>query len=372
MLLWLVLIIAFCLTFTVTPLVIRLSQRFGFVDFPTRNHPAILHKKPIPRAGGVAALFGFIISLLFVGFIGGSFVFNKAVIAIFFSSVIIVLVGLLDDLYDLSPYLRLIFNIFVVTIVVGAGIGITSFTNPFGGFFRLDSIIYSFSLPETFGLLSGEHSIILLADIVAFIWIVWVMNALNWSSGVDGQLSGIAALTLTVLGIVSVQLISTDPSQLNTAFISLAAAGAFLGFLPWSFYPQKIMPGYGGSSLAGFLIAVIAILSGAKLATALLVLLVPLIDSIWAILRRILQGKSPVWGDSFHLHHQLLKLGWSIPQICLLYYSLTVLLGLLAINSDSQEKFFAILILGVIIFSILFTGFVFLRKISITKNVKKN
>ena len=163
-------------------------------------------------------------------------------------------------------------------------------------------------------------------------------------------------------------LISSDNVQLLPAIIAFAAAGSFLGFLPSSFYPQKIMPGYGGAALAGFLIAVLAILAGAKLASVLLIILVPLIDSIWAVSRRILSRRSPVWGDSFHLHHQLLRMGWSVPQICFLYYSLTFTFGLLALNLDSEGKFFAIAILGALIFSGLFTIFILARKFDLRKN----
>jgi UDP-GlcNAc:undecaprenyl-phosphate GlcNAc-1-phosphate transferase len=147
--------------------------------------------------------------------------------------------------------------------------------------------------------------------------------------------------------------------------LAFAAAGAFLGFLPWSFYPQKIMPGYGGSTLAGFLIAVLAILSGAKLATALLVLIIPLVDSVWTIVRRLVNRRSPVWGDRLHLHHQLLKMGWSVPKICLFYYLIGLILGVLALNFDTREKFFALSVLGVLTFSLLFTGYIILRKFSI-------
>lgn len=370
--LWITLLVSFLITFLVTPFVVKLGFRFGFLDLPARKHPAIIHKKPIPRGGGIAAFVGFSLSILIINLLSDSFSLSKNLIGILISSLIIVVVGLLDDLYDLSPYLRLVTNILVAGIVVGAGVGIASFTNPFGGLVQLDSIIYSFSLPSFFGPLAGFHSIILFADIVAFFWIIWVMNALNWSSGVDGQLPGIAVITLTILAVVSSQLIASDQNQFTVAIVALAAAGAFLGFLPWSFYPQKIMPGYGGSSLAGFLIATLAILSGAKLATALLVLLIPLVDSIWAIVRRLIRGRSPVWGDSFHLHHQLLKMGWSIPQICFLYYFLTLALGILAINLDTQEKFFAILILGTIIFSLLFTSFVILRRAKIKLNDKSS
>lgn len=364
---WLPVFIAFITSFLVTPLVIKLADRFGFVDFPNRHHPAIIHKKVVPRAGGIPPLIGFIVALLLVTLLIPSFTLNKALLGIMIASLVVVFVGSLDDKYDINPYLRLLANFVVGLIVVGFGIGITSFTNPFGGFIHLDSIILTINLPIFFGVFAGAHHIILFADLIALFWIIWIMNAMNWSSGVDGQLSGIAVIALAILGIASAQLISKDPAQMRVSIIAFAAAGAFLGFLPWSSYPQKIMPGYGGSTLGGFLIATLAILSGAKLAIALLILLVPLVDSFWAVVRRVGGRRSPIWGDSFHLHHQLLKMGFSIPQVCLLYYSASLLLGLLALNLDSKEKFFAICIVGVIIFSLLYSFFVVLRRVALKK-----
>ncbi len=361
---------AFLVAFATTPLVISLARRYGYLDDPNRVHPAILHSKPIPRAGGLPPLIGFIAALAITASVSSSFGLSKALIGIIVASTFLVIVGLLDDKYDLNPYLRLLTNFIAVAIVVGAGIGITSFTNPFGGQFILDKIVVGFSLPSYFGFLSGSHHIIVFADLVAFIWIVWIMNALNWSSGVDGQLSGIAIISLAILGVAAWQLTLHDPSQIPVAIIAFAAAAAFSGFLPWSFYPQKIMPGYGGSTLAGFLIAVLAIMSGAKFATALLVLLVPLVDSVWAVVRRVLNRHSPVWGDRLHLHHQLLKIGFSPPQICLFYWAIGLILGIFALGFDSERKFFALAILSIITFATLFTSYNLLKRFNIGVDVK--
>ncbi len=360
--------LAFILSFTSTPFVIRFANKFGLIDNPKRPHPAIIHKKPIPRAGGLAPFIGFSVSVILVVLLSNSLTFTKPLVGILIASTLLVLVGLADDKYDLNPYLRLFANFVVVAVVVGFGIGISSITNPFGGQFRLDTIVYAFSLPNYFGFFAGHHSIVLLADLIAFFWIIWIMNALNWSSGVDGQLTGIVSIALLILGVVTVGLVKTDSNQTFTAVLAFAAAGSFLGFLPWSFYPQKIMPGYGGATLAGFLIAVLAIISGAKLATVLLVLLVPLVDSVWAVVRRIANKRSPVWGDSYHLHHQLLKLGLSVPQICFIYYGAGLSLGILGLSLDGQEKFFAIAIISVLLFSLLFTSFFIVKRLSL-KNV---
>jgi UDP-GlcNAc:undecaprenyl-phosphate GlcNAc-1-phosphate transferase len=181
------------------------------------------------------------------------------------------------------------------------------------------------------------------------------MNALNWSSGVDGQLSGIAIIGLLALGVAANRYSTTDSSQIVVTTLSFAAAGSYLGFLPWSFYPQKIMPGYGGATLAGMLLASLSILAGAKLATIVLVLIIPLVDGAWAIIRRIAAHRSPVWGDKMHLHHQLLALGWSKRQVAVFYYFLSALFAYLALGLDHRERFFAILVGGVVILAALIT-----------------
>lgn len=361
-------LISFLIAFFITPKSIDLAKRWGFLDYPNRPHPAILHKKAIPRAGGVPIFIAFLISLAIVLMLSSALVLTKALIGIVIGSFLLVILGLFDDKFDINPYLRLALNFLIVAVVIASGIGITSFTNPFGGVIHLDSVVFHFNINQRFLFLVGEHSIVVFADLVALFWIIWIMNAMNWSSGVDGQLAGTAVIALSLLGFVSASLLSSDPIQLLPATIAFAAAGAFLGFLPASFYPQKIMPGYGGATLAGFLIAVLAILSGAKLASVLLVILVPLIDSLWAVVRRVFGGHSPVWGDKFHLHHQLLRMGWTIPQVCILYYFLTFIFGYLALNLDSEGKFFAITILGALIFSSLFTIFVIARKLTIKNN----
>jgi len=168
------------------------------------------------------------------------------------------------------------------------------------------------------------------------------MNIVGWSSGVDGQLSSfvvVAAIITAVLGFR----FSADISQWPIVVLSAGVAGAYLGFLFWNFYPQKIMPGYSGKSLAGFYLAVLAILSGAKVATMILVLGVPTVDAILTIGRRLKNGQSPVWGDRGHLHHKLLDLGWNKRTISFFYLSSSILLGLTALLLNSRQKLYAII-----------------------------
>lgn len=115
-------------------------------------------------------------------------------------------------------------------------------------------------------------------------------------------------------------------------------AGAYLGFLPWHIFPQKIMPGYGGSTLAGYLLAVLSILSTTKVGALMVVLGVPLIDTGYTIIRRVLTGKSPVWGDRGHLHHRLLDAGVSKTQVAIFYWAITAVLGFAALNLNTATK----------------------------------
>jgi UDP-GlcNAc:undecaprenyl-phosphate GlcNAc-1-phosphate transferase len=356
-------------SFVLTPLTILAARKFFVVDFPWRPHPGILHKKPIPRAGGVATFLAIVIAYIGFVLLDGDVSFDKHIVGILIAGLLVVIVGALDDKYDLNPYVRLITNFLAAGIVVASGVGITWFTGPLGGQIRLDEIVLQFNFPDIlpFGFFSGLHTVVLLADLFAFVWIVWVMNALNWSSGVDGQVSGIVAIGLVALGVAATRYLAADPSQLAVAILAFASAGAYLGFLPWSFYPQKIMPGYGGAALGGMILASLSILAGAKLATTTLLLIIPLIDGIWAIIRRILQKRSPVWGDKEHLHHQLLGLGWSKPQVVIVYYLLAAGSAYLALTLDHKGRFFAISVLGVVILAILISLAQIVRKIEKAK-----
>lgn len=328
---------AFILTFLTTPFTIKFANYFGLVDNPrVRKHPAHLHQKTIPRAGGLAIYLGLIItSFLF-------FPFSKQLLGILSGATVLVIVGLLDDKFDLSPYFRLATNFLAALLVVGAGVGISFINNPLGGIIHLDTWRIRF---EVF----GPHSIIVWADLFALIWIIWCMNMVNWSKGVDGQMPGFVGISAFILGLLAFRFMENDLTQWTNATLAFIVAGAFLGFLPFNFYPQRIMPGYGGGSLAGFMLAVLAILSGGKVATAILVLGIPMTDAIYTILRRLYHRRSPVWGDRGHLHHRLLEIGWPKRQIALFYWLISAILGAVALNLNSQQKLFTIILVAAIV-----------------------
>lgn len=325
---------AFCITFCVTPLIIKIAKKLGLVDdADKRKHPAHTHHGVIPRAGGLALLAGIVVPIfLFLPI-------NKVVAGVVASSILAVAIGLWDDYHDLSPYFRFLANIATAIIVVGAGIGVPFITNPFGGVIHLDTWRISFSF-------LGTHSILVFADLFAILWIVWTMNIVGWSSGVDGQMPGFVTITALLLGLMSLQYSAHDVSQIVVASIAFITAGAFLGFLPWNFYPQKIMPGYGGKTLAGLMIATVAILSGGKIGSALLVLAIPMLDALYALIRRVLAQKSPFHPDRNHLHHRLLDVGWGKRRIALFYWSVSAMLGLLILPMTSEQKVFTFFIVA--------------------------
>lgn len=329
------LVVASCITFIVTPLVITIARRYRLVDDPKiRFHPAHTHHGIIPRAGGLAIIFGILIPILWF------LPITKLMAGIMTSSVLLVFIGLLDDRKDVNPYLRLATNALASLIVVGSGAGIPYITNPFGGVVALDTWRISFSF-------FGPHSILVWADLFAFLWIMWTINIIGWSAGVDGQMPGFVAIGAFTLGLLAFRFTLADPTQATITILAFIVAGAFLGFIPWNFYPQKIMPGYGGKTLAGFLLAILGILSYGKVGTALLVLGIPTIDAVYTLMRRLGQGQSPVWADRGHLHHRLLDIGWGKRRIALFYWIVSAILGTIALTVTSREKIFTLLLLGV-------------------------
>lgn len=329
-------IAAALITFCIIPLVIKFAGFYKLVDDPRlRAHPAHVHTGVIPRAGGLALYLGIITALLLF------LPLTKITIGLTLALTILIVVGLWDDKRDVSPYVRLATNGLSAIIIVAAGVGIPYITNPLSsGVIHLDTWRISFNV-------FGSHSVLVWADLVAIIWIMWTMNIVGWSAGVDGQMPGFVAISAAFLGLLSLRYSLLDPSQIPVTILASIVTGAFLGFLPWNFYPQKIMPGYSGKTIAGFLLAVLGILSYAKLGTALLVLGIPMIDAAYTLVRRIGAKKSPVRADRGHLHHRLLDLGWGKRRIALFYWGISAILGTIALSIDSRQKVFALLLVAV-------------------------
>ncbi|MCL4374336.1 undecaprenyl/decaprenyl-phosphate alpha-N-acetylglucosaminyl 1-phosphate transferase [Patescibacteria group bacterium] len=322
---------------------IVLARRLGLVtDKKTRFHPAHTHVGIIPRAGGLPIWLGFLVSvLIFIPL-------NKIVVGIIICTTLLVILGLLDDYLDLSPYWRFAANIVIAILMIMFGLGIPYISNPFGGVIRLDTLQIHFSL------LGGNHSLWVVADLLAIIWLAWTMNMVNWSKGVDGQLPGFVAIAAFFLGLLAKRFTVHDITSQEVMFLSFATAGAFLGFLPWNFFPQKIMPGYGGGSLAGFLLGVLAILSFGKIGTLFLVLAIPTIDAVYTVIRRLVKKQSPFRADWGHFHHRLLEIGWGKRRIAIFYWLITFIFGVTSLFLKGLEKLIALVTTAIILFSFIF------------------
>lgn len=327
---------AMLVTFIVSPLVIKFALYTHLVDDPkVRFHPAHTHKGVIPRAGGLALFIGITIAMLIF------LPLNVHTVGIMIGALILMVVGLIDDKKDVNPYVRLVINVLVAILVVFSGNVIPFITNPF------TSGILDLSQWSVITHVWGVSFSLGISQVLAILWIVWTMNIVGWSAGVDGQMPGYVSISAFVLGLLSLRYSISDPTQIWITVLAFMVSGAFLGFLPWNFYPQKIMPGYGGKTLAGFFLALLGILSYAKVGTALLVLGIPMMDALFTLFRRIGTKRSPVRADRGHLHHKLLDLGWGKRRIALFYWCVSAILGLVSLTVTSKLKVFAFIIVAV-------------------------
>lgn len=332
-----VIFFSFLVSFISTPVAIKIAKKFGLMtDTDPKTHPAHTHSGKIPRGGGIPIYLALLLSVIIF------LPLSKIITGILIANFILLVTGLLDDKYDLSPYLRFGINISISAIVVGFGLGIPYISNPFGQVIHLDSVKWTLDI-------FGSRSILILADFIAIIWLSWTMNMVNWSKGVDGQLPGFVAITAFFLGILSQRFVGHDINAQTVMLLSFIVCGAYLGFLPFNFYPQRVMPGYGGGAMAGFLLGTLAILSFGKLGTAILVLAIPTIDAGYTIIRRLQHGKSPFRADWGHFHHRLLEIGWGKRRIAVFYWIISLILGVASLFLGGVEKVIAFIMIGVIL-----------------------
>lgn len=330
-------LVAAVISFLITPLVIKFAGKLGIIDDPKKNrHSKVIHTTPTPRGGGIP---------IFLALLAATLIFlpiDKHVVGILIGALILVVMGTLDDKYNLNPYLRLALGSLAAAAPIAAGIGIAFITNPLGGTIDLSQPQITFNL-------FGTHSIWLIADLFGIFWITFLMNMINMGAkGVDGQLSGVTILAALTIAILSIKF-SADITQWPVIILAAITAGAYLGFLPWHIFPQKIMPGYGGSTLAGYLLGVLSILATAKVGVLLVVLGIPIIDTGYVIINRIKNKKSPVWGDRGHLHHRLLDAGLTKGQVAFFYWGLTAILGIIALNLNTGAKLYTMVGIAVFI-----------------------
>lgn len=319
----------------------KLALQLKIVDQPTEARK--IHKKPIPLLGGLAIFLAFFIVLGVLYLINPELVlgknfFFKNLAGLFVGGLILMIGGFLDDKYNLKPKFQIIFPVLAVIVVIASGIGIEYINNPFDGL--IDFTKYEWILFWYNGI---AYKFTLLADVFTFIWLMGMMYTSKFLDGLDGLVTGITMIGALIIAGLSLSTIWFQP---ETAVLALILAGACLGFLIFNWHPAKIFLGEGGSLFSGFMLGSLAIISGSKIATTLLVIGIPAMDVFWVILRRIfLERKSPFKGDAQHFHFRLLDIGFSHQGAVLFLYFLAATFGISALFMQTTSKTIALIIL---------------------------
>ena len=315
-------ILAFIVAFMATPYTIKLAKKIGAVDVPKDERR--MHKRAMPKFGGPAVILGFLVSLIYLLIVmsledtiilNGPENYGMKLIGLFLGIVIISITCIIDDIKTIKPIVKLSGQLLAAIVAVAFGI-------------RIESINVSIiQAPEL-----GE----ILSTIVTIVWIVGVTNSINLIDGLDGLSSGISVISAISLLIIFL----LNGSAMVPIILITALAGALVGFLPFNFAPAKTFIGDTGSNFLGYTISIIAILGMAKTYTLaviilpLIVLGLPIFDTLWAIIRRLIKGKSIkaiFKADKGHLHHRIVARGFSQKQAVLVLYGISATFGIFAI-----------------------------------------
>lgn len=315
-------------TALLTYLVKQIALYFKIVDEPDTDRPGSrkIHTQAIPLLGGLAIFIGYFAFLFLFSshFLSGNLRWSH-LIGFFAGALIIVIGGILDDKYNLSPRVQIIFPLLAIVAVICGGVEIAKITNPFGGFLNLN--VWFFVSP-----------------LVIAVWLLGMMYTTKLLDGVDGLVTGVSAIGGFIIFLFT---LTTRYYQPDLAFAAILLAGSCLGFLLFNWHPAKIFLGEGGSLLLGYILGVLAIISGGKIAIALLIMGIPIMDVAWTILRRLLKGKNPFrFADRQHLHHRLLSLGLGQRKTVLVFYFFSLIFGLSGLFLQSRGKLWALIVLA--------------------------
>ena len=322
---------SFCLSLLFTPVVARLGRRWQLVDHPgDRRH----HASPTPRLGGAALFIGFfvVVSIVFLT----EFVFQSPAVpddarrlrGVLLGTAFVFAVGLVDDRFELKPGPQFIAQFVAALIAISHTVFIQEVTDPLRG------------KPAT------------LPDAVTFaftvIWVMGMMNTVNWLDGLDGLAVGVGAIAALLFAIHSYNLARIhEPMRVSIALFPTALAGACVGFLLFNFHPARVFMGSAGAMTLGYALATLSILAPARIATALMVMGIPIVDVAWLIFSRWRRGVRPSQPGRDHLHFRLLDRGVSQRQIVALYCGFSVFLGSLALLIPSpRSKLLALIVMG--------------------------
>ena len=320
--------LAALVAFTSTPAVSVLAYKIGAIDVPKDNRR--MHKKPIPRIGGLAIFAGFVVaSLIFCEF-------SPELMTIYIGGLIIVAVGVIDDVFRINAWIKLIAQIAVAFVAVFQGVVIEQI-NLFGTYVHFGV----WSIPIT------------------VIWIVGLTNAINLIDGLDGLACGVSAISSVSLLLV---MLLQDPIDMPMAMLTAIVVGSCVGFLPFNFNPAKIFMGDTGALFLGYTMAVISVSGVFKVHTVIsfaipmAIFALPICDTAFAFIRRILKGKSPFSADRGHMHHRLIDMGFSQKQSVCILYAVCAILGISAVmfTGETFGKAALIIAVGIVIFLINF------------------
>lgn len=319
-----------------TPLVRRFAVQHGALDRPEEAPDRKVHRAPVPLLGGLAPIAAFWLTLGVVRLIQPDALAGlprATMIGLGLATALLVVGGVLDDRRRLTPGRQFVWPLLAAVVATLAGVGIDFITNPFGGLLRLNQVHATF----------GATEVVLWADLFTVLWLLGMTYTTKFLDGLDGLVAGV-----TVIGGVILTAVSLRPEvhQPTTALLAVALAGACLGFLPFNFHPARIFLGESGALWAGFMLGALAVVSGGKIATALLLMGIPILDVAWVIARRLREGRSPFRGaDRQHLHFRLLDVGVSHRRAVLTLYALTASFGVLTLVLPGWWKVVALAVL---------------------------
>jgi len=298
----------------------KFFPQLGLMDKP---HNYGLKRDPIPYFGGLIIIFSFLIGvILFVKI-------DIKVIGMLIGAILVAITSFLDDKFGLSPKFRLFIQLIAGIVLFVSGINIENLQIPFLGNLEVKAVDFGLGLP-------------ILSLGFTLVWVVTIMNSLNFLDGISGLTSGVSSIGTLILFLLSIRPDFHAIDQGNLAILCLILLGGTLALWLKDFYPAKILMGDTGSMFLGFMLATLSLFAGGKLATAFLILGFPIVDAFLVILRRILNGKSPFSGDYSHLHHRLLRAGYGHRQTILILYFLSFLFGILGVYLENLSKFFVI------------------------------
>jgi UDP-GlcNAc:undecaprenyl-phosphate/decaprenyl-phosphate GlcNAc-1-phosphate transferase len=334
---------AFVLAFVITFFVTAFCHKVGWLDRPASRR---VHTNAVPRLGGVAMFLAFVIVSLLLYTPGPNLNAHANELTIYWlliaAGALMVLVHAYDDVLGLGPWPKLLAQTIAVIIILGPwidgtfhGVLLFTFNNPFG-VEHLNPNLPWYQQPTIFLFVHDQviRFLAIPAILFTWFWTVGMMNTVNLIDGLDGLAAGVVGITALFVTIISLIL-----GQVSIAVLSAIFTGAVFGFLPHNWNPARIFMGDSGSMFLGLGLAVLSIMGGAKLALALMVLGVPILDVAVVMINRMQRGQSPLHYDKSHLHYRLMATGLSVRQICYLFYGMTAMFGILALNLSRIYKF---------------------------------